>query len=97
MDLEKNKQRLEILATEVEELKNSGGGGTVDAYTKEEADTKFATNEELEGYVSKTDADNDYIKNAAPIVGGTTKFTTTPSNHDSVFLGNIAANGGNSS
>lgn len=42
MDLEKNKQRLEILAAEVEELKNSGGGETIDAYTKEEADNKFA-------------------------------------------------------
>ena len=42
MDLEKNKQRLEILAAEVEELKNNGGGETVDAYTKEEADDKFA-------------------------------------------------------
>ena len=44
MDLEKNKQRLEILATEIEELKRNGGGGggTVDAYTKAEADAKFA-------------------------------------------------------
>lgn len=42
MDLEKNKQRLEIIAAELEELKNSGGGGTVDAYTKAEADNKFA-------------------------------------------------------
>ena len=72
MDLEKNKQRLEILAAEVEELKNGGGGGgTVDAYTKAEADDKFATNEELEGYVSKTDADDDYISKDFPIIGGT--------------------------
>lgn len=43
MDLEKNKQRIEIIATELEELKrNGGGGGTVDAYTKAEADNKFA-------------------------------------------------------
>ena len=27
MDLEKNKQRLEILAAEIEELKRSGSGG----------------------------------------------------------------------
>ena len=33
MDLEKNKQRLEILAAEIEELKrNGGGGGTVAKY-----------------------------------------------------------------
>lgn len=32
MDLEKNKQRIEILAAEVEELKNNGGGGTTTNY-----------------------------------------------------------------
>ena len=32
MDLEKNKQRLEILATEIEELKNGGGGGATTDY-----------------------------------------------------------------
>lgn len=42
MDLEKNKQRIEILAAEVEELKRNGGGGASDSYTKEEADDKFA-------------------------------------------------------
>lgn len=75
MDLEKNKQRLEILAAEVEELKNSGGGETVDAYTKEEADDKFA--EKATTY-TKTEVDEaiaaaggDYISKDFPIIGGT--------------------------
>lgn len=59
MDLEKNKQRLEILATQVEELKNSGGGETVDAYTKAEADDKFA---EKTNVYTKTEADNKFAE-----------------------------------
>lgn len=45
MDLEKNKQRLEILAAEVEELKNSGGGGgdLSDYLTKAEASSTYET------------------------------------------------------
>lgn len=63
MDLEKNKQRLEILAAEIEELKNSGGGGggTVDAYTKAEADNKFA---EKTNVYTKTEADNKFAEKA---------------------------------
>lgn len=63
MDLEKNKQRLEILAAEVEELKNNGGGGggTVDAYTKAEADNKFA---EKTNVYTKTEADNKFAEKA---------------------------------
>lgn len=37
-------QRVEIIAADVEELKNSGGGGSPsDSYTKAEADAKFET------------------------------------------------------
>ena len=68
MDLEKNKQRLEILAAEVEELKNNGGGGgTVDAYTKAEADNKFA---EKTNVYTKTEADNKFAEK-------TTTYTKT--------------------
>lgn len=60
MDLEKNKQRLEILAAEVEELKrNGGGGGTTDSYTKAEADNKFA---EKTNVYTKTEADTAFVK-----------------------------------
>lgn len=65
MDLEKNKQRIEILAAEVEELKNSGGGGgTVDAYTKAEADNKFA---EKTNVYTKTEADDKFVEQGTPI------------------------------
>lgn len=65
MDLEKNKQRLEIIAAELEELKNSGGGGgTVDAYTKAEADNKFA---EKTNVYTKTEADNKFVEQGTPI------------------------------
>lgn len=44
MDLEKNKQRLEILAAEVEELKNGGGGEDLSDYlTKAEASSTYET------------------------------------------------------
>jgi hypothetical protein len=45
MDLEKNKQRIEILAAEIEELKNSGGGGgdLYDYLTKDEASSTYET------------------------------------------------------
>lgn len=59
MDLEKNKQRLEILAAELEELKRNGGGGTSDSYTKEEADDKFA---EKTNVYTKTEADNKFAE-----------------------------------
>lgn len=46
------KQRVEILAQEVKELQESGGGGgSVDAYTKAESDEKF---------LSKADAVSTY-------------------------------------
>lgn len=65
MDLEKNKQRLEIIAAQVEELKrNGGGGGTVDAYTKAEADNKFA---EKTNVYTKTEADNKFVEQGTPI------------------------------
>lgn len=65
MDLEKNKQRLEILAAELEELKNNGGGGgTVDAYTKAEADNKFA---EKTNVYTKTEADNKFVEQGTPV------------------------------
>lgn len=43
MDLEKNKQRLEILAAEVEELKNGGGEDLSDYLTKSEASSTYET------------------------------------------------------
>lgn len=46
------KQRVEILAQEVKELQETGGGGsTTDAYTKAESDEKF---------LSKADAVSTY-------------------------------------
>ena len=46
------KQRVEILAQEVKELQETGGGGgTTDAYTKAESDEKF---------LSKSDAAQNY-------------------------------------
>lgn len=73
MDLEKNKQRIEIMAAEIEELKRNGGGGeTVDAYTKEEADDKFA--EKATTY-TKTEVD-EAIASAAG--GGLPAFVDLP-------------------
>lgn len=83
-------QRVETMAAEIQELKRNGGGSSVDAYTKEEADAKFATNEELEGYVSKTDADNDYISKDFPIVGGTIGDKITVDNNN-IAIGSEAS------
>lgn len=80
MDLEKNKQRIEILAAEVEELKNNGGGGgTVDAYTKAEADDKFA--EKATTY-TKTEV-NEAIASAAG--GGLPAYVNLPTSSIAYF------------
>lgn len=80
MDLEKNKQRLEIMAAELEELKNSGGGGgTVDAYTKAEADDKFA--EKATTY-TKTEVDEAI---AAAAGGGVPAYVNLPTSSIAYF------------
>ena len=89
MDLEKNKQRLEIMAAELEELKNSGGGGTVDAYTKAEADDKFA--EKATTY-TKTEVD-DAIAAAAGgdvVVDGDNVKTKNAGLGKGILIGNQA-------
>ena len=89
MDLEKNKQRLEILAAEVEELKNSSGE-TVDAYTKEEADDKFA--EKATTY-TKTEVD-EAIASAAGgdviVSGEDVKTKNANANARGILIGNNA-------
>lgn len=47
------KQKQPTLQKLIDDLQAGGGGGTVDAYTKAEADAKF---------LSKTDAASTYIK-----------------------------------
>lgn len=90
MDLEKNKQRIEILAAEVEELKNSGGGGgTIDAYTKAEADAKFA---EKSTTYTKTEVD-EAIASAAGgdvIVDGDNVKTKNAGLGKGILIGNQA-------
>lgn len=65
MDLEKNKQRLEILAAEVEELKNSGGGGgdLSDYLTKAEASSTYETQSSASSALAlKADVATTYTK-----------------------------------
>ena len=90
MDLEKNKQRLEILAAEVEELKNSSGGETVDAYTKEEADDKFA---EKSTTYTKTEVDEAIASAAGGDVivdGDNVKTKNATANARGILIGNNA-------
>lgn len=59
------KQRVEIISSDLDALKNSGGGGgTVDAYTKAEADNKFA---EKTNVYTKTEADNKFVEQGTPV------------------------------
>ena len=64
MDLEKNKQRIEILAAEIEELKNGGGGGDLSAYlTKEEASSTYETQTSASSALAlKADKSTTYTK-----------------------------------
>ena len=48
------KQKQQTLQTLIDQLQ-AGGGGTVDAYTKAEADAKFQTLAGMSGYVPVTD------------------------------------------
>jgi hypothetical protein len=79
MDLEKNKQRLEILATEIEELKNSGGGGgggdLSNYLTKAEASSTYETQSAASSALElKADKATTYTKtevdNAIAAAGG---------------------------
>lgn len=93
MDLEKNKQRIEILAAEVEQLKNSGGGETVDAYTKEEADDKFA--EKATTY-TKTEVDEAIASAAGGDVivdGDNVKTKNAFASAIGILIGNQAGSG----
>lgn len=65
MDLEKNKQRIEILAAEIEELKNGGGGGgDLSAYlTKDEASSTYETQSAASSALAlKADKSTTYTK-----------------------------------
>lgn len=89
MDLEKNKQRLEIMAAELEELKN-GGGGATDAYTKEEADDKFA--EKATTY-TKTEVDEAIASAGGGDVivdGDNVKTKNANANARGILIGNNA-------
>lgn len=45
---------------DIAELKESGGGGTIDAYTKAESDAKYQTKTAMSDYYTKTAADDKF-------------------------------------
>lgn len=59
------KQKLSTLQDIINNAQSGGGGGTVDAYTKAEADAKFETiTGAAAAYLSKTDAASTYLSKA---------------------------------
>ena len=95
MDLEKNKQRLEILAAEVEELKNSGGGGgdLSDYLTKDEASSTYETQTSAAAtYETQSHASSTYVaKDANPLVIATYTNPTEQTNDGTanIYLGSL--------
>lgn len=93
MDLEKNKQRLEILAAEVEELKNGGGGGgdLSDYLTKAEASSTYETQSAASSALElKADKATTYTKTEvdeaiASAGGGLPAYVNMPTGSNAYF------------
>ena len=97
-----------VIQDEIEALKNAGGGGTVDAYTKAETDAKLndkltaQTNEKGSLFISSSS--NDDANNSVALYNSTVKgtndvaigFASTPDEkgmHNLAMLHNAQANG----
>jgi len=94
MDLEKNKQRIEILAAEVEELKNNGGGGgdLSDYLTKSEASSTYETQSAATASLAlKADKATTYTKTevdeaiASAAGGGLPAYVNMPTGSNAYF------------
>ena len=65
MDTIKQRQRVEILAEQLRRGQGGGGGGTVDAYTKTEADAKFVPKDANDKYFT-VNGIRVYVASSAP-------------------------------